>query len=96
MKIENKKVKQNDLTNQEFISNFCFIKSLIHMNFLLYKSNKAIFKLFHICFILFCRKFNGEFKYDISFSYWALLDPIPGFTAEYVEIFIKFLIYSSF
>ena len=48
MKIENKKVKQNDLTNQEFISNFCFIKSLIHINFLLYKTNKAIFKPLHI------------------------------------------------
>ena len=28
MKIENKKVKQNDLTNQKYSSNFCFIKSL--------------------------------------------------------------------
>jgi len=26
MEIENKKVKQNDLTNQKFISNFCFIQ----------------------------------------------------------------------
>ncbi len=72
MKIKNKKVKQNDLTNQKFISNFCFIKSLIHINFLLYKTNKAIFKLFHIYmfYIPFCIKFNGELKYDISFSYW--------------------------
>jgi len=37
MKIENKKVKQNDLINQKCFSNFCFVKSM------LYKSNKAIF-----------------------------------------------------
>jgi len=30
MKIENKKVNQNDLTNQKYFSNFCLIKSLLY------------------------------------------------------------------
>jgi hypothetical protein len=48
MKIENKKVKQNDLINQTYLLIFCFIKYLLYVNFMLYKSNKAIFKLLHI------------------------------------------------
>jgi hypothetical protein len=78
MKIENKKVKQNDLINQKYFLNFCFINAI-----------KQYFKLLHkyMFYIPFCRKFHAEFKYDISFSYWTLLDPIPDFTAEYVEMF---------
>ena len=52
MKIENKKVKQSDLINHVFFK------------FLLYKSNKAIFKLHHtyMFYIPFCRKFHDEIK----------------------------------
>jgi len=60
MKIGNKKIKQNDLINQKYFLNFCFIEYLIYVNFLLYKNNKAIFKLLHtyMFYIPFCRKFN--------------------------------------
>ena len=40
MKIENKKVKQNNLINQTYLLIFCFFKYLLYVNFLLYKSNK--------------------------------------------------------
>jgi hypothetical protein len=59
---------------KKFISNFRFKSNLLYINFLLYKNNKAIFKLLYtyMFYIPFCRKFYVEFKYDISFSYCTL------------------------
>jgi hypothetical protein len=75
-----KKIKQNDLINQKYFLNFCFIKYLLYVNILLYKIIKH-HQLLHIYmfYIPFCRKFYAEFKYDVSFSFWVYLDPHSGF-----------------
>jgi hypothetical protein len=48
MKIVNKKVKQNDLINQKYFSNFCFIKSLLYKFFALQKQLSNIETSLHI------------------------------------------------
>ena len=87
---------------KKFISNFRFKSNLLYINFLLYKNNKAIFKLLYtyMFYIPFCRKFYVEFKFFCKKQVSAnitLINYIPfcrKFNAEFkYDISFSFWVY---